>query len=153
MNPKISDFGMARIFGGDQIEANTNRVVGTYGYMSPEYAMQGLISVKSDVYSFGILMLEIITGRKNSKFLVEDSASSYLVGHVWNLWNEGKSIEIVDKALGESYPADEVLRCIQIGLLCVQEQAIDRPTMSAVIFMLETISSEPRYLSDSRLNG
>ncbi|KAJ0018337.1 hypothetical protein Pint_10808 [Pistacia integerrima] len=62
---------------------------------------------------------------------------------VWNLWNEGKSIEIVDKALGESYPADEVLRCIQIGLLCVQEQAIDRPTMSAVIFMLGNVNGLP----------
>ncbi|KAF3972492.1 hypothetical protein CMV_004011 [Castanea mollissima] len=65
MNPKISDFGMARIFGGDQIEGNTNRVVGTYGYMAPEYAIDGLFSVKSDVFSFGILLLEIISGKKN----------------------------------------------------------------------------------------
>ncbi|EOY12907.1 S-locus lectin protein kinase family protein, putative [Theobroma cacao] len=68
MNPKISDFGMARTFGGDQTEANTNRVVGTYGYMAPEYAIDGLFSVKSDVFSFGILLLEIISGRKNRGF-------------------------------------------------------------------------------------
>ncbi|KAL5772645.1 hypothetical protein ACOSQ2_012569 [Xanthoceras sorbifolium] len=135
LNPKISDFGMARIFGGDQVEGNTSRVVGTYGYMSPEYAMQGFFSIKSDVYSFGILLMEIITGQKNSGFHLEDNDSN-LVGHVWDQWKEGKAIEIVDKSMGGSYSLHEVLRCIQIGLLCVQEQATDRPTMSSVVFML-----------------
>ncbi|CAL9758682.1 unnamed protein product, partial [Musa acuminata subsp. burmannicoides] len=65
MNPKISDFGMARVFGGDETEANTRRVVGTYGYMSPEYVMDGIFSVKSDVFSFGVLVLEIVSGKKN----------------------------------------------------------------------------------------
>ncbi|XP_072966501.1 G-type lectin S-receptor-like serine/threonine-protein kinase B120 isoform X3 [Typha angustifolia] len=68
MNPKISDFGLARIFGSDDNETNTKRVVGTYGYMSPEYAMQGVFSVKSDVYSFGVLLLEIVSGKKNSTY-------------------------------------------------------------------------------------
>ncbi|KAL0331025.1 UNVERIFIED_CONTAM: G-type lectin S-receptor-like serine/threonine-protein kinase [Sesamum angustifolium] len=68
MNPKISDFGLARIFKQNMNEANTNRRVGTYGYMAPEYAMQGIFSVKSDVYSFGVLVLEIVSGRKNNSF-------------------------------------------------------------------------------------
>ncbi|XP_039777722.1 putative cysteine-rich receptor-like protein kinase 35 [Panicum virgatum] len=73
MSPKISDFGMARIFCGDQLQANTNRVVGTYGYMSPEYAMEAAFSVKSDTYSFGVLMLEIISGLKiSSPYLIKD---------------------------------------------------------------------------------
>uniref|UniRef100_A0A804M9V6 Receptor-like serine/threonine-protein kinase n=1 Tax=Zea mays TaxID=4577 RepID=A0A804M9V6_MAIZE len=73
MNPKISDFGMARIFSGDQLQANTNRVVGTYGYMSPEYAMKGAFSVKSDTYSFGVLILEIVSGLKiSSPYLIMD---------------------------------------------------------------------------------
>nr|XP_023883864.1 G-type lectin S-receptor-like serine/threonine-protein kinase RKS1 isoform X2 [Quercus suber] len=135
LNPKISDFGMARIVGRDQIEANTNCVVGTYGYMSPEYAMQGLFSIKSDVYSFGVLLLEIITGKKNSTYHF-DGPSSNLIGHVWDLWREGNSMKMVDPLLDEAYPANEVSRCIQIGLLCVQEHAIDRPTMSTVVFML-----------------
>ncbi|KAG4178034.1 hypothetical protein ERO13_A10G016300v2 [Gossypium hirsutum] len=67
MNPKISDFGMARIF-EDKNEANTNRLVGTYGYMAPEYAMEGLFSIKSDVFSFGVLLLEIISGKKEQWF-------------------------------------------------------------------------------------
>ncbi|KAL6333700.1 hypothetical protein AAG906_028886 [Vitis piasezkii] len=132
MLPKISDFGLARIFGGNQMEGNTNRVVGTYGYMSPEYAMEGLFSTKSDVYSFGVLLLEIITGRKSSTHY-RDNPFMNLVGNVWNLWEEDKALDIIDSSLEKPY---EVLRCIQIGLLCVQESAIDRPTMLTIIFML-----------------
>ncbi|XP_020201911.1 G-type lectin S-receptor-like serine/threonine-protein kinase At1g11410 isoform X1 [Cajanus cajan] len=142
LNPKIADFGMARIFGGDQVEANTNRVVGTYGYMSPEYAMEGQFSIKSDVYSFGVLLLEIITGRKNSG-QYEDITATNLVGHIWDLWREGKTMEIVDEFLGDSCCDQEVQRCIQIGLLCVQDYAVDRPSMSAVVFMLGNDSTLP----------
>lgn len=142
MNPKISDFGMARMFGDDQIEANTNRVVGTYGYMSPEYAMDGLYSTKSDVFSFGVLALEIICGKKNN-FQFEDSSLN-LVGQIWDLWLEGKALDIVDSTLGRSYSSHEAMRCIQIGLLCVQENAIDRPTMLDVVFMLGNDATLPR---------
>ncbi|XP_050145396.1 G-type lectin S-receptor-like serine/threonine-protein kinase At1g11410 [Malus sylvestris] len=141
MNPKISDFGMARMFGDDQIEANTNRVVGTYGYMSPEYAMDGLYSTKSDVFSFGVLALEIISGRKNS-FQFENSSLN-LVGIIWDLWTEGKVLDIVDSSLNQSYSTHEVMRCIQIGLLCVQEYATDRPTMLDVVFMLGNETNLP----------
>ncbi|GMJ14631.1 hypothetical protein like AT1G11340 [Hibiscus trionum] len=142
MNPKISDFGMARMFGGDQIEGDTKRVVGTYGYMSPEYAMHGHFSMKSDVYSFGVLLLEIITGKKNSSYF-PDAPSLSLVGHVWELWKEDKALEAVDSALGNSYSGYEFLKCIQIGLLCVQEHATHRPTMSTVVFMLSNETTIP----------
>ncbi|KAL4366682.1 hypothetical protein GQ457_05G029990 [Hibiscus cannabinus] len=135
MNPKISDFGLAKIFGGDQIEGDTKRVVGTYGYMSPEYAMHGHFSMKSDVYSFGVLLLEIITGKLNNRY-VPDGPCLNLVGHVWELWKEGRAVQAVDSALDDSCPADEILKCIQIRLLCVQEHAKDRPMMSAVVTML-----------------
>ncbi|KAK7405123.1 hypothetical protein VNO78_06319 [Psophocarpus tetragonolobus] len=81
LNPKISDFGIAKTFGGDQIEGNTRRVVGTYGYMAPEYAVDGSFSVKSDVFSFGILVLEILCGKK-SRGLYHTDESLNLVGHV-----------------------------------------------------------------------
>ncbi|KAF3944775.1 hypothetical protein CMV_028793 [Castanea mollissima] len=157
LNPKISDFGMARIVGGDQIEVNTNRVVGTYGYMSPEYAMQGVFSIKSDVYSFGVLLLEIIAGKKNGT-CYHDGLSPYLIEHVWDLWREGKAMEIVDASLGETYPANEVLRCIQIGLLCVQEHARDRPTMLTIVFMLGNDTplpspKQPAFISTSTNNN
>ncbi|CAN4092088.1 unnamed protein product [Withania somnifera] len=135
MNPKISDFGMARIFGGDETEGNTKRVVGTYGYMSPEYAMDGLFSVKSDVFSFGVLVLEIVTGKKNRGFYFQNNQRN-LLGHAWRLWREGRASELLDSEVGESYSPCEVMRCIQVGLLCVQEQAEDRPNMATVVLML-----------------
>ncbi|KAJ4977151.1 hypothetical protein NE237_002257 [Protea cynaroides] len=112
------------------------------GYMSPEYAMQGLFSVKSDVFSFGVLLLEIITGKKNNEFFDEDPSIN-LIGHVWELWKEERVLEIVDSSLGDSYPAQEISRCIHVGLLCVQESAADRPTMSTVIFMLGNETKMP----------
>ncbi|KAM6585096.1 hypothetical protein CsatB_012098 [Cannabis sativa] len=136
LKPKISDFGMARIFGGEELEVNTNRVVGTYGYMSPEYAMEGRFSFKSDVYSLGVLILEIVTGRKNIGYRrVNPAGSSNLIGQVWDLWNEGRALEIMDSSLDELY-GDKALRCMTIGLLCVQDSASDRPTMLEVAIML-----------------
>ncbi|OMO64902.1 hypothetical protein COLO4_31715 [Corchorus olitorius] len=150
MNPKISDFGMARIFGGKQSEANTNRVVGTYGYMAPEYAMEGLFSVKSDVFSFGVLLLEIISAKKNNRFYLWERGESLLT-FAWKLWSQGQGMELIDEHIVESCVATEVLKCIHIGLLCVQEDPADRPSMSQVIVMLasETITlprpSEPAF--------
>ncbi|XP_043688969.1 G-type lectin S-receptor-like serine/threonine-protein kinase At4g27290 isoform X2 [Telopea speciosissima] len=135
MEPKISDFGMARIFGGDQIEAETNKVVGTYGYMSPEYAIEGLFSVKSDVFSFGVLVLEMVSGKKNRGFYHPEHQLN-LLGHAWTLWNEEKALELIDPTMRDSCVATEVLRCIHVGLLCVQQQMENRPTMSSVVFML-----------------
>ncbi|CAH9081467.1 unnamed protein product [Cuscuta epithymum] len=142
MEPKISDFGMARIFGEEQTEANTNQVVGTYGYMSPEYAMEGLFSVKSDVFSFGVLMLEIVCGKKNKYQHTENSVN--LMGDVWDFWNEQRPLGLVDPSLGEqSYDTREVLRCIHVGLLCVQPIPNDRPNISEVIFMLSNETKLP----------
>ncbi|XP_038710351.1 cysteine-rich receptor-like protein kinase 10 [Tripterygium wilfordii] len=139
MNPKISDFGMARIFGVDQTQGNTSRIVGTYGYMSPEYAMHGQFSVKSDVYSFGILVLEIITGKKNSSFYQSDGADD-LVSYVWKHWSEGTPMELLDPTLTDSNSRTEVTRCIHLGLLCVQEDPADRPTMATIVLMLNSYS-------------
>ncbi|KAI8011071.1 G-type lectin S-receptor-like serine/threonine-protein kinase [Camellia lanceoleosa] len=135
MNPKISDFGMARSFQGNETEANTNKVVGTYGYMSPEYAVDGLFSVKSDVFSFGVLVLEIVSGKKNRGFYHPDHHLN-LLGHAWRLYKEGRSLELIDEALWDSCYLTEVLRSIHVGLLCVQQSPEDRPIMSSVVLML-----------------
>ncbi|ONI10183.1 hypothetical protein PRUPE_4G033000 [Prunus persica] len=145
MNPKISDFGLARIVQGTQNLTNTQKVVGTLGYMSPEYAMGGIFSEKSDVYSFGVLILEIISGRKNTSFYYCEQHLGFL-GYAWHSWNEGRGLELVDETLVDSYSSSEVMRCMHIGLLCIQDNAADRPTMPDVVFMLssETDRRQPK---------
>ncbi|XP_062087497.1 cysteine-rich receptor-like protein kinase 10 isoform X2 [Humulus lupulus] len=141
MNSKISDFGMARMFDVDQTRENTNRIVGTYGYMPPEYAMHGQFSLKSDVYSFGVLILEIICGKKNSNFYQSDYAED-LLSYAWKLWKDGNPLKLLDPTLKDSYLENEVVRCINIGLLCVQEDPEDRPTMKtlALVFNSDSVS-------------
>ncbi|RVW13830.1 G-type lectin S-receptor-like serine/threonine-protein kinase [Vitis vinifera] len=142
LNAKISDFGMARIFGSNQDQANTMRVVGTYGYMSPEYAMGGQFSEKSDVFSFGVLLLETVSGRRNTSFQYDDQYMS-LLGYAWTLWCEHNIQELIVGAIADACFQEEISRCIHVGLLCVQESAKDRPSMSTVLSML---SSEIAHL-------
>ncbi|KAJ9540082.1 hypothetical protein OSB04_026588 [Centaurea solstitialis] len=135
MNPKISDFGLARMFEEYETEANTNKVVGTLGYISPEYAAGGVFSIKSDVFSFGVLVLEIVSGKKNRGFFHQDQHDT-LLGHAWRLYKEDKLLELVDAALEDSWNVSEVLQSINVGLSCVQQHPEDRPSMSSVIHML-----------------
>ncbi|KAK9939375.1 hypothetical protein M0R45_016071 [Rubus argutus] len=137
MNPKISDFGLARIVEGTQSLENTQKVVGTRGYMSPEYALRGIFSEKSDVYSFGVLVLEIISNKKNTSFYLYDQQLG-LLAYAWNLWNEDRGLNLVDEVLGDSYSSSEVLKCMHIGLLCVQDNAVDRPTIADIALMLSS---------------
>ncbi|CAA7057963.1 unnamed protein product [Microthlaspi erraticum] len=137
MNPKIADFGMARIFGAEESKANTKRVAGTFGYMPPEYFKEGLFSAKSDVFSFGVLMLEIICGRKNSSFQHDSEGPLILIVNAWNLFKENRIREVIDPSLGDSALENpQVLRCVQVALLCVQENAEDRPSMLDVVSMI-----------------
>ncbi|KAG2262234.1 hypothetical protein Bca52824_069313 [Brassica carinata] len=135
MNPKISDFGLARMFQGTQFQDNTLRVAGTLGYMSPEYAMAGLFSEKSDIYSFGVLMLEIISGKKLSRFTFGDESKG-LLAYAWESWCESGGSNLLDRDLDYSCNAFEVARCVQIGLLCVQHEAADRPNTLQLMSMI-----------------
>lgn len=138
--------------------------------MAPEYALDGLFSVKSDVFSFGVVMLEIVSGKKNMRFYQVEHAPS-LIGYVsrdkifcslvhfnfpfsmptaiflilfqaWRLWEEGKALDLMDETMRASCNASEFLRWVHVGLLCVQEDPSDRPTMSNVVVLLgsETVS-------------
>ncbi|KAK6946805.1 S-locus glycoprotein domain, partial [Dillenia turbinata] len=153
LNPKISDFGIAKTFQGELAEGVTRRVIGTYGYMSPEYAIDGLFSIKSDAFSFGVLLLEIISGKRNRGFSHPHHDLS-LLGHAWNLFNERKALELLDPSLRSLSSMSEVSRCIQIGLLCVQRHAKDRPTMSSALSMLDSENAlmpqpkEPGFYSE-----
>nr|XP_051222240.1 cysteine-rich receptor-like protein kinase 6 [Lolium perenne] len=136
MRPKISDFGLAKIFLQDQTQGITNRVVGTYGYMAPEYMMRGNYSVKSDTFSFGVMVLEIVTGRKNNDDDDGSRQSDDLLTRVWERWMSGTVLEVVDPCMNGRFSEKEVLKCVHIGLLCVQGNPTDRPTMSVVVMML-----------------
>nr|KYP32785.1 Cysteine-rich receptor-like protein kinase 11 [Cajanus cajan] len=130
MNAKISDFGLARIMSVDQMQGNTSIISGTYGYMSPEYAMLGQFSVKSDVFSFGVIILEIISGKRNVDCTGKDSDD--LLSYAWKKWKESKHIELLDPTLEDSFSETEITRCIQIGLLCVQGHPDQRPIMATI---------------------
>ncbi|KAJ0692288.1 putative protein kinase RLK-Pelle-DLSV family [Helianthus annuus] len=158
MIPKIADFGMARLFTPEETQANTSRIVGTYGYMAPEYAMHGQFSVKSDVFSFGVLVLEIVTGQKNHTFqngvVIED-----LLSHAWKSWRDGTASSLIDPVLRDgSNSLRDMIRCIHIGLLCVQEDLNERPTMASVVLMLGSLSltlpvpSEPAFFVHTNTN-
>ncbi|XP_009134308.2 cysteine-rich receptor-like protein kinase 40 isoform X1 [Brassica rapa] len=136
MNPKVADFGTARLFDTDETRAETKRIAGTRGYMAPEYLNHGQISAKSDVYSFGVVLLEMISGQRNNSFEGEGIAA-----FAWKRWSEGKPEVIIDPLLVEN-PSVQIIKLIQTGLLCVQEDATKRPTMSSVMVWLgsETIT-------------
>ncbi|KAJ9566209.1 hypothetical protein OSB04_002175 [Centaurea solstitialis] len=140
MNPKIADFGMAS------------------GYMAPEYVMHGKFSVKSDVFSFGVLVLEIVTGHKNSSFQNEMVAEDLLT-HAWKSWKAETTSSLIDPTLiikDGPISLRDMIRCIHIGLLCVQEDAAKRPTMASVVLMLSSLSitlalpSEPAFFLQTR---
>ncbi|GFQ05807.1 cysteine-rich receptor-like protein kinase 26, partial [Phtheirospermum japonicum] len=155
MNPKIADFGMARLFERDETQGNTSRIAGTFGYMAPEYAMHGQFSVKSDVFSFGVLVLEIISGSKNNCIRRGENVEN-LLSFAWKNWRESTAANMVDPCLRSgSGSISDILRCIHIGLLCVQENVTDRPTMASVVIMLNSFSltlaipSEPAFYMPS----
>ncbi|KAJ0079836.1 hypothetical protein Patl1_22984 [Pistacia atlantica] len=131
MNPKIFDFGMAKIFATTESDANTNRIVGTCGYMAPEYVKDGIFSMKSNVFSLRVLVLEIISGRSNNNFYFDHPLN--LVGYVWELWREGAMLELVHPTLRDSCFKYPILRCINVALLCVEHNPVDWPSMSSVI--------------------
>ncbi|KAF7842153.1 G-type lectin S-receptor-like serine/threonine-protein kinase [Senna tora] len=107
------------------------------GYMPPEYALDGHFSFKSDVFSFGVLLLELLSGKKNKGFFHPDHKLN-LLGHAWKLWIEEKALEVMDPLLEEEFCASMALRCIQVGLSCVQQNPEDRPKMSQVVLMLDS---------------
>ncbi|KAI3741072.1 hypothetical protein L1987_58739 [Smallanthus sonchifolius] len=141
---------MARLCNPNETQGNTRRVVGTYGYMAPEYVMHGQFSVKLDVFSFGVLVLEVITGQHSQSFSHEDGV--YLLSYAWRSWRDGTLSNIIDPILLKgSNSVNDILRSIHIALLCVQKNVVDRPIMSQVILMLGHASltlqvpSEPAF--------
>ncbi|KAI9096027.1 hypothetical protein K1719_026174 [Acacia pycnantha] len=138
MNPKISDFGLAKMVAISECEGNTNRIVGTYGYMS-RICNVWTIFEKSDVFSFGVIVLEVISGKKNTS--CHDSQYAYgLISYTWKKWRYDKLEEILDSNINEVGSTNAVIKCIQLGLLCVQENPNTRPSMATVVSYLNNDS-------------
>ncbi|XP_027070848.1 receptor-like serine/threonine-protein kinase SD1-7 [Coffea arabica] len=144
MKPKISDFGIAKIFQKDKVEANTDRVVGTYGYVPPEYVREGIYSTKSDVFSFGVLLLQIISGRKNTCFYGPHSNIN-LLEYAYELWKNGEGKEFLDETLDDTHSSCKLMRCLQIALQCVQEDPNDRPNMLEISHMLRNENLDMKH--------
>ncbi|XP_076946744.1 G-type lectin S-receptor-like serine/threonine-protein kinase At4g27290 [Bidens hawaiensis] len=140
MNNKLGEGGYGPVYKG--VLEDGKEIVVKRGYMALEYARDGVFSIKSDVYSFGVVVLEIICGVKNRGFVHREHFNN-LMGHAWGLYNEGRSLKLVAKCLGESINVSQVQRCIHIGLLCVQRRPEDRPTMTSVILMLGSEGTLP----------
>ncbi|KAF2918537.1 hypothetical protein DAI22_08g064600 [Oryza sativa Japonica Group] len=158
LNPKISDFGLARHYNDSMTHVSTG-VAGTLGYLAPEYAMMGHLTEKADVFAFGIVAMEIIAGRPNFDDSVEDD-KKYLLGWAWCLHENKQPLEILDPKLTE-FNQEEVMRVINVILLCTMGLPHQRPPMSKVVSILtediETVEVEanarPSYIPQSQIRS
>ncbi|KAK1401913.1 Cysteine-rich RLK (RECEPTOR-like protein kinase) 42 [Heracleum sosnowskyi] len=133
--PKIADFGLARLLNQDQSHLST-RFAGTLGYTAPEYAIHGHLSEKVDTYSFGIVILEIVGGRRCTN-LKRGPISCSLLEHTWNLFKSDAHLDLVDKTLDPNeFEIDNVKMIIEIALMCTQSPSSARPKMSEVVGLL-----------------
>ncbi|MED6209230.1 hypothetical protein PIB30_052708 [Stylosanthes scabra] len=146
LNPKISDFGLARLHEEDATHIST-RIAGTYGYMAPEYAMHGYLTDKADVYSFGIVVLEIVSGKANTIHRSKEEVL-YLLDWAHLLKEKGMLMELVDRRLGSDFNEEEVMVMIQVAILCTNATPNLRPSMSSVVSMLEGETIVPEFVSD-----
>nr|XP_023878211.1 probable leucine-rich repeat receptor-like serine/threonine-protein kinase At3g14840 isoform X3 [Quercus suber]POE78692.1 putative leucine-rich repeat receptor-like serine/threonine-protein kinase [Quercus suber] len=149
LNPKISDFGLAKLDEEDNTHIST-RIAGTYGYMAPEYAMRGYLTDKADVYSFGVVSLEIVSGRSNTSHRPKEEPFN-LLDWAHLLKEEGNLIKLVDPRLGSDYCKEEAMVMIHVALLCTNVYSAARPTMSSVVSMLEGNIIVPDLVSDMSL--
>ncbi|KAK1414353.1 hypothetical protein QVD17_30097 [Tagetes erecta] len=135
LNAKISGFGLAKLDEEESTHIST-RIVGTLGYMAPEYAMRGYLTDKADVYSFGVVALEIVSGQSNTNYRSHEEFF-YLLDWAHVSQQQGNLIELIDPGLGSNYSKEEAIRMFNIALLCTNPSPTSRPAMSAVVSMLE----------------
>ncbi|KAG0539131.1 hypothetical protein BDA96_03G296200 [Sorghum bicolor] len=140
--PKVSDFGLARTALGEGNEHISTRVMGTFGYVAPEYAMTGHLLVKSDVYSYGVVLLELLTGRKPVDML-RPAGQENLVAWAGSLLTSRDGLEsIIDPSLGSSIPFDSIAKVAAIASMCVQPEVDQRPFMGEVVQALKLVCNE-----------
>ncbi|XP_027345320.1 probable serine/threonine-protein kinase PBL5 isoform X2 [Abrus precatorius] len=141
-HPKLSDFGLAKVGpSGDKTHVST-RVMGTYGYCAPDYAMTGQLTFKSDIYSFGVVLLELITGRKAIDH-TKPAKEQNLVAWARPLFRDRRKFsQMVDPLLEGKYPVRGLYQALAIAAMCVQEQPNMRPVIVDVVTALHYLSSQ-----------
>ncbi|XP_059436366.1 uncharacterized protein LOC132169331 [Corylus avellana] len=147
LNPKISDFGLARLEEGEKTHIST-RVAGTIGYMAPEYALWGYLTYKADVYSFGIVALEIVSGKHNMSYGPASNCAC-LLDWACQLQQNGSLMELIDEKLGSEFNKEEAERMIKVAFLCTDASPSIRPTMAEVVSMLEGTSTIPEMIPEA----
>ncbi|KAK2969552.1 hypothetical protein RJ640_023904 [Escallonia rubra] len=133
LNAMISDFGLAKLDEEENTHIST-RVAGIIGYMAPEYALWGYLTYKADVYSFGVVALEIVARMNNVKYRLGEE---YVWLLAFVLQRKGSLMELMDPKLGSNFNQKEAMRVVKIALLCTNPSPALRPTMSAVLGMLQ----------------
>ncbi|KAL8211251.1 hypothetical protein R6Q57_005688 [Mikania cordata] len=134
--PKIADFGLARLLPEDQTHIST-KFAGTLGYAAPEYAINRQLSEKVDTYSFGIVVLEIVSGKRCNDVPNESAGDQILLEHAWNLYETRMHLKLVDETLDPTkYKEEDIKKVIEIALMCTQSPVSARPTMSEVVMLL-----------------
>ncbi|KAI3443635.1 hypothetical protein Pfo_000300 [Paulownia fortunei] len=140
--PKVSDFGLARTALDEENKHISTRVMGTFGYVAPEYAMTGHLLVKSDVYSYGVVLLELLTGRKPVD-MSQPPGQENLVSWARPLLTSREGLEsIVDTSLGPDFPFDSIVKVAAITSMCVQPEVSHRPFMGEVVQALKLVYNE-----------
>ncbi|XP_072993382.1 probable serine/threonine-protein kinase PBL21 isoform X1 [Typha latifolia] len=142
-NPKLSDFGLAKLGPvGDDTHVST-RVMGTYGYCAPDYIMSGKLNVKSDVYSFGVVLLELITGRQAFDVSKEFGEQKLIVWSRPFLNDRRRFVQLADPLLQGRYPRRALCQLSVVTSLCLHEKPHMRPTMSDVTAAIDYVASQP----------
>lgn len=141
-HPKLSDFGLAKLGPvGDKTHVST-RVMGTYGYCAPEYAMTGQLTLKSDVYSFGVVLLELITGRKAID-QIKPSGEQNLVAWARPLFKDRRKFgQMADPKLRGHFPVRGLFQALAVAAMCLHEQAASRPLIADVVTALNFLASQ-----------
>uniref|UniRef100_A0A2N9I9A7 non-specific serine/threonine protein kinase n=1 Tax=Fagus sylvatica TaxID=28930 RepID=A0A2N9I9A7_FAGSY len=146
LNPKISDFGLARLDEEEKTHIST-RVAGTIGYMAPEYALWGYLTYKADVYSFGVVALEVVSGKSNNNYMPSDNCVC-LLDQACQLQQAGNLMKLIDESLGSEVNVKEAEIMVKVALLCTNASASLRPTMSEVVSMLEGRTTVPDMIPE-----
>ncbi|KAJ7968790.1 putative Kinase [Quillaja saponaria] len=146
LNPKISDFGLAKLDEEDKTHIST-RVAGTIGYMAPEYALWGHLTYKADVYSFGVVTLEIVSGKNNSSYVPVNDCLC-LLDWACHLQQTRNFMELIDERLTSEVNNAEAERMVKVACLCTNASPSLRPTMSEVVNMLEGRISIPDVIPE-----